>query len=167
MVNQKCQLLGGERGEQSIMPLSVRCGADLIAIERISHAVERLGQPFLDRIWTSEEQSDCLADGRCTAAAAASLAARFAAKEAAAKALGTGIGRSGVAWTDIFVKRLKGGEPAICLAGAALRIYGQIGGRSISISLTHEREMAMAFCVLLHDETMNDKQSSAFAKGNH
>ena len=31
----------------------IRCGTDLVEIDRISKAVSRLGQSFLDRIWTS------------------------------------------------------------------------------------------------------------------
>jgi holo-[acyl-carrier protein] synthase len=127
----------------------IRCGTDLVEIDRISRAVTRLGQPFLDRIWTKAEQADCLLpDSRLTAAAAASLAARFAAKEAVSKALGTGFGPSGVRWTDIAVQKLPGGVPRILLHGAALTVFKQLGGQSIAISLTHERTLALAFCVL-------------------
>ena len=139
------------------MPLSVRCGTDLIKINRISMAVQRHGQPFLDRIWTRQEQADCLPDGHLTAAGAASLAARFAAKEAVAKALGTGIGQAGIRWTDLSVHRSSSGEPAVLLAHAALDAFRNLGGRSISISLSHENDLAMAFCVLLHKEQASRK----------
>ena len=74
--------------------------------------------------------------------------ANILAKEAVAKALGTGIWRQGITWTDIAVKRRPGGAPAIELTGAALARYIQIGGSALIISLTHERGLAMAFCVL-------------------
>lgn len=134
--------------------MDIRCGTDLVEIERISKAVGRLGQSFLDRVWTKAEQSDCLPSdglqvkGLLSAAAAASLAARFAAKEAVSKALGTGFGRAGVHWTDISVQRLPGGAPQIILQGAAQSVFDQIGGRQITISLAHERTLAIAFCVL-------------------
>ncbi len=143
------------------MTTTVRCGADLVEIGRIRAAVSRFGQPFLDRIWTAGEQADCLRPDRqssagtpvgladqLTSAAAASLAARFAAKEAAAKALGTGIGRAGVGWTDLAVVRLASGEPELHLSGSARLVFNRLGGLSINISLSHERQYALAFCTL-------------------
>lgn len=163
--------------------MQVKCGTDIIRIERVAQAVRRQGKPFLDRIWTADEQADCLPANRRTKASdalqpagmttveAASLAARFAAKEAVAKALGTGIGPLGVSWTDIVICRQPGCDPAdqatgpdgdspamrlapqVLLLGGALRRYQQMGGQSICISLTHDGGLAMAYCVLLHDST--------------
>jgi len=135
--------------------MQVKCGTDLIRIERISQAIARIGTPFLYRIWTAEELGDCLpADFTPGEAlpgpAAASLAARFTAKEAMAKALGTGIGPMGVGWTDVSVRRTEhSAAPEVCLTGEALSRYKSLGGESISISLTHDGPWAMAFCVLL------------------
>src|SRR6188472_2055912 len=53
----------------------LQCGVDIIEIDRVRSAVERWGQPFLDRIWTEHEQRICR--GRFP-----ELAARFAGKEA-------------------------------------------------------------------------------------
>ena len=128
--------------------MSIRCGTDLVEVERISRAVNRLGQPFLDRIFTSFEQADCMPDRRLTPGGAASLAARFAAKEAVSKALGTGIWQQGVSWTDIAVRRSPDGAPSIELNGAALIVFESIGGHSIAISLSHEKSLALAFCVV-------------------
>lgn len=129
-------------------PETLRCGTDLCDIERIRRAVDRLGPRFLERVFTAAERADCLPGGQLTAGSAASLAARFAAKEAVAKALGTGIWRQGITWTDIAVRRNEDGSPAIELSGAALARYESIGGSSLAISLTHDRGLAMAFCVL-------------------
>ena len=126
----------------------IRCGTDLVEIARIEKAAERLGSSFLDRLFTAGEQADCLAGGRSARQAAASFAVRFAAKEAVAKALGTGIWREGIGWTDIAVRRAAGAEPEIVLSGAALARFQTLGGYSISISLSHEHHLAMAFCVL-------------------
>lgn len=158
--------------------MQVKCGTDLIRIERVAQAVKRQGKPFLDRIWTADEQADCLSANRRSAASdgllpaslndasSASLAARFAAKEAVAKALGTGIGPLGVSWTDIVIIRLGGHDraanpdgdhpamrqaPQILLKGAAQRRFQKMGGQSISISLAHDGGIAMAYCVLLHE----------------
>jgi holo-[acyl-carrier protein] synthase len=145
------------------MASSVYCGTDLIEIARISAAVERLGQPFLDKIWTASEQEDCL--HRLSSARSpkpgstagqtqywASLAARFAAKEAAAKALGTGVGRAGVRWLDLVVTREPDAAPVMQLHGAALAVFQRLGGRSIALSMTHDAGLAQAVCVILADD---------------
>ena len=71
-------------------------GSDLIDIRRIEQTIERHGERFLDRIFTSVERTK--SDKR--AQRAASYAKRFAAKEACSKALGTGLRRacSGATW---------------------------------------------------------------------
>ncbi len=124
----------------------IRCGTDIISIDRIEKAAVRQGQAFVDRIWTRAEQNDCIGEGRY-----ASLAARFAAKEAAAKALGTGIGPQGVGWHDFEIIRLESGQPELKLHGAAEVISRQMGLLSHSISLSHEKNQALAFCVLLYE----------------
>jgi holo-[acyl-carrier protein] synthase len=83
----------------------LRTGVDLIEIERVRAAVEEHGERFLSRVYTKAEV-------RCCGKRIESLAARFAAKEAVAKALGTGVWRSGVAWTDIEVLKDESGAPA-------------------------------------------------------
>jgi holo-[acyl-carrier protein] synthase len=129
--------------------MQIGCGTDIIHINRIERAIKRLGQPFLDRIWTVVEQNDCVGAGRF-----ASLAARFAAKEAASKALGTGIGVSGVSWHDFEVRRIKSGQPVIELHSAAKKIFEDNGGKSISVSLSHEKDLAQAMCVILWETTV-------------
>jgi len=126
----------------------ISCGTDLVEISRIRRATERLGQRFLERVFCPNEIADCLPGGQWSATSAASLAARFAAKEAVAKALGTGIWRQGITWTDIIIQRQANGAPMIELTGSARAAYQRIGGCDLAISLTHERDLAMAFCVL-------------------
>ena len=127
---------------------TIRCGTDLVEIDRIHRAVTRLGRPFLERVFTKSEQWDCMGDGDLTKAAAASLAVRFAAKEAVGKALGTGIWRQGVNWTDIAIKKTSSGAPEVVLTAGALAAFESLGGLSLAVSLSHERHMALAFCVL-------------------
>ncbi len=135
----------------------VQTGVDLIRISRIQKAVERLGDPFLNRIWTAAEQVECLTGDRSYSQQTfASLAARFAAKEAVAKALGTGFGPAGVSWTDISTTKDRTGRPQVRLIGGAKRRYRTLGGTSIAISMTHEGGLAMAQCCLLHREPYHD-----------
>ncbi|MBX3010643.1 MAG: holo-ACP synthase [Caldilineaceae bacterium] len=121
----------------------LRTGVDLIEIARIQRAIDHHGARFLQRIYTSTEQQGC--QGRVE-----SLAARFAAKEATAKALGTGIWRHGVDWTDIEIRRdPTSGAPHLLLYRAAATYAQQAGLTEWSISLSHDRERAIAFVVAM------------------
>ncbi len=126
----------------------IRCGTDLVSTLRIRQAIERRGRLMLDRLFTTGEMADCNVLEHLNDPAIPSLAARFAAKEAVAKALGCGIWRHGVSWTDIEVQRLPTGQPVIRLHGAALAYYRALNGQSIAISLSHEQDHALAFCVI-------------------
>lgn len=79
-----------------------------------------------------------------------SFAARFAAKEAFGKALGTGL--KGLRLTDIEVVNNHNGKPDIILHGTALRAFQQNGGGKIHLSLTHEREAAVAVVIIEGNE---------------
>jgi holo-[acyl-carrier protein] synthase len=118
-------------------------GIDLVEIGRIHDSVERFGKRFLDRIFTSTEQSYCLRKRR----SAESLAVRFAAKEAGAKALGTGFSQ-GVNWPDIEVVRETGGRPTLRFHGRAAEIAGRLGVANVALSLTHGSDVAVASVVL-------------------
>ena len=78
--------------------------------------------------------------------AAQSLAARFAAKEAYGKALGSGL--KGITLKNILVTNDQNGKPALTLFGDALTAFTRMKGTCIHLSLTHERNIAIA-CVIL------------------
>jgi holo-[acyl-carrier protein] synthase len=114
-------------------------GIDIIEIDRVARSIERFGERFLDRIFTSGEIAYC--SGKKNAAE--SFAARFAAKEAGAKALGTGI-QHGVAWKELEVQRQPGSRPTLHLSGRASELASQLGVRRIALTLTHSQTIAMA-----------------------
>ena len=118
-------------------------GIDLVEIRRIQQSLERYGQRFLDRVYTSAEQAYCLRKRK----AAESLAARFAAKEAGAKALGTGISR-GVNWLEIEVTREPGGRPTLHFHGRAAEIAARMGVVHAALSITHTAVLSMANVIL-------------------
>jgi len=121
----------------------VGSGIDMVEIGRIERSVERYGQRFLDRVYTTAEQAYCLRKRK----AGESFAARFAAKEAGAKALGTGIS-FGVNWLEIEVVREAGGRPTVKFHGRAAQIAGRLGVARAALSITHTAELAMASVVL-------------------
>jgi holo-[acyl-carrier protein] synthase len=121
----------------------VGSGIDLVEIDRIQHSLDRYGERFLNRVYTSAEQAYCLRKRN----AAESLAARFAAKEAGAKALGTGMSH-GVTWVEIEVVRQPGGRPALKFHGRAAEMARSLNARHAALSLTHTANLAMASVVL-------------------
>ena len=76
---------------------------------------------------------------------AASAAANFAAKEAFLKAIGTGLG--GFALNEIQVIRKETGQPVYLFGEDANRFLKEKGIR-VHLSLTHEQDIATAFCIL-------------------
>lgn len=118
-------------------------GTDLIEVARIERSLERFGEQFLARVYTSAEVAYCRVRKKSSAE---SFAARFAAKEAGAKALGTGISR-GVSWPEFEVTRLPGRAPQLILHGRAAEIAAQLGVTRLTLSLTHTRGLAMAVVV--------------------
>ncbi len=126
-------------------------GVDIIEIERVEAALKRFGARFLGRVYTAVEVAFCR--GRVH-----ELAARFAAKEAVMKALGTGT--HGVGWRDIEVLPNRRGKPLVYLYGRAKERAERIGLRALDISLTHERDFAIASVVGVREAAAEDPQES-------
>ncbi len=125
--------------------MKILSGIDLLEIERLKKALEKQEEGFSKRIFTQEELA--LAGGRIE-----SLAGFFAVKEAVGKALGTGLMAHGISFKDIEVGKDELGAPTVSLAGGAKRRFEEIKGRSISISITHERSYAAAICQIISAE---------------
>jgi len=95
-------------------------GNDLANISRIEQTLEKFGERFIQRIFTTVEQSKADRRKGNPRVYASTLAKRFAAKEACSKALGTGF-RRGVFWRDMGVENLPSGQPTLRLTGGALK----------------------------------------------
>jgi len=120
----------------------VAIGTDIVQVARISGALNRHGRDFARRILCPRELA--LFDSKPNPAAY--LAKRFAAKEALSKALGTGIGK--VSWQDIETVNNPSGAPAILLTGNAEKFLRKLGANNVLLSLSDERDFAVAFVVL-------------------
>jgi holo-[acyl-carrier protein] synthase len=121
----------------------IAIGTDILEIKRIDDVLGRLGDRFVRRILTEQEQAEYRDSGQ----PARLLAKRFAAKEAIAKALGTGIGR-GVSWHDMQVEHNDSGAPLVRLSGGALEVVQRRGGSRVELSLADEQHYVVAFAVL-------------------
>ncbi|MCE2761653.1 MAG: holo-ACP synthase [Acetobacteraceae bacterium] len=124
-------------------------GSDILDIRRIERTIERHGDRFLERIFTSAERAK--AEKRTERIRAATYAKRFAAKEAASKALGTGF-RAGVFWRDLGVVNLPSGQPTLRLTGGAAERLNAITpaghGAVIALTMTDEFPYAQAMVVI-------------------
>lgn len=118
-------------------------GVDICNIQRLASLRRKYGGRFLDRVFTPVEQERCGFGPACDER----YAARFAAKEAVMKAFGTGWGQ-GLTFADIEVRTEDNGQPVITVSGGAARLAHARGVDRIHISLSHERDNAIAFVVL-------------------
>ena len=121
----------------------ISVGTDILQIERIEEVVTRLGDRFVRRILTPQEQEEYAVSKQANRL----LAKRFAAKEAIAKSLGTGIGR-GVSWQDIQIEHDANGAPIVKLQGGAKLVALERGGTRVALSLADEMDYVVAFAVL-------------------
>ncbi len=123
----------------------IGCGVDIVSVGRFSKLVKNA--TFLRRFFHPIEVEYIEKNTRF---AAESLAARFAAKEALGKALGIGIGSFTL--KNICVDKTESGKPY-------LEVYGDVkdkldcsGVNFIHLSLSHEKEYAVAQVILEKNE---------------
>ncbi len=107
-------------------------GVDLVEIARIK-SLARRNPKFLTRVFSAPEIAYCKAKKNPWP----SFAVRFAAKEAIYKTLG----KANIPLTAISVSRDKNGRPSVKIKGKAVR--------GLKLSLSHGRDHAVAFAVLL------------------
>lgn len=112
-------------------------GVDLCGIERMKHALE--SQHFRDRIFTPEEISYCESKG---SRRYESYAGSFAAREAFCKASGKSLD-SVMFGGNFALIHGTDGVPCIRLTGGLV-----IPSAKIFVSITHEKDYALAFVVI-------------------
>jgi holo-[acyl-carrier protein] synthase len=117
-------------------------GTDALEIERMALSLKRRGAGFERRVFTDGENAYC----KRKRDPSASYAARFAAKEATLKALGRGLFQ-GVTLKEIEVVKDPRGKPDILLHGGGKKLFDEMGGRAITLSLTHSRDIAFAVVI--------------------
>lgn len=121
-------------------------GIDLTSTTEVRESITRFGHRYLRRVFTDHELMYC---GR-SADPAPHLAARFAAKEATIKALRAEGWQP--PWTSMEVWAGPEGWCRMRLHGAAEELARQRGVRSLSVSLSHEGELAAAIVVATADD---------------
>lgn len=128
------------RGEMDTFS-TFKSGVDLCSPSRIKKAVVRHGERFLRRVFTEQEIEYCSSKSNPYP----SYAARFAAKEAAMKLLGAGLSKVG--FSEVEVVNLESGKPTIIFHGRAKELASRLGVLRVDLSLSHEKDMAIAMAV--------------------
>ncbi len=122
----------------------VGIGTDIIECLRIAQMIERHGEQFINRVYTSHEIQYCQARKQATQ----HFAGRWAAKEAMLKALGTGW-RRGISWRDVEVRAEASGKPTAVLRGGAREVCEELGITEMLVSISHCRSHATAHAIAL------------------
>jgi holo-[acyl-carrier protein] synthase len=124
--------------------LGIKCGVDIIEVERIKKSLSLNGEIFRDKVFTPKEIEYC---EQRKVVKYQSYAARFAAKEAVSKAFGTGIS-GGIDWKDIEVINDPDGKPNVVLSGRAQEVFKNMFAKDISLSLSHCENYAVAYVII-------------------
>lgn len=122
-------------------------GTDIAEIARVEKVYAKHGSHFIENLLTPEEIKILEArNGK-----GEFIAGRWAAKEAFAKALGTGIGKD-CSFADIEILPDENCRPVIAnLYGQAAITVKNRGISRIHVSISHEKEYAVAFVVMEAD----------------
>jgi holo-[acyl-carrier protein] synthase len=120
-------------------------GLDIVEIPRLRQAVEKRGPRFLDKVFTPLEQAACRKKGK---GRLASLAARWAVKEAVYKACGA-YWKGAASHNQVEVISTPSGKPEIRLLKGAQKSLAGCRVERIEVSLSHEREAAVAVAILI------------------
>ena len=121
-------------------------GTDIVAVARIEAAISRHGAAFAERILSPLE----LPEYALHACPERFLSKRFAAKEAFAKATGQGL-RHPVSLKRISVNHDELGKPSLSFDAELSAYLRQLGVTRFHLSVTDERDSAVAFVILEKD----------------
>lgn len=116
--------------------MKIKCGTDIIEIERIKKAINE-NENFTLKIYTEKEIEYCESKKK---AKYQHYAARFAAKEAVFKAISEELNNNkyDIEWKDIEIQNKANGMPVVFLKRKIEKI------QDIEISLSHCKEYAVA-----------------------
>ena len=124
--------------------MKILCGTDIIEISRIKDSIERLGDTFINTLFTPAEIEYC--EGKRNAKYY-HYAGRFAAKEAIFKAVSPLLNdKFDISWHNAEVINDKNGNPKINFLDIEFKNI-----KNIDISISHCKEYAVATVVAMVD----------------
>jgi holo-[acyl-carrier protein] synthase len=124
----------------------VGIGTNVVECLRIARMIERHGELFLNRAYTSREIRYCQSRKQATQ----HFAARWAAKEAVLKALGSGWIR-GINWSDIEIRNDSGGKTTAAFRGGAKQLIERLHVTQLLVSMSYCRTHATAYAMAIDE----------------
>lgn len=122
--------------------MRVKCGVDIIEISRIQDSIEKLGDTFLNKVYTKKEIEYCENKGKNKYQ---HYAGRFAVKEAVFKAISEGIeDKFSITWKDIETLNDDNGRPKVEILFLKKKKI-----ENIDVSISHCKEYAVANVTVL------------------
>lgn len=122
--------------------MEIKCGIDIIEVDRVRKSIEDLGDKFLNKIYTNKEIEYCINKKEMKYQ---HFAARFAAKEAIFKAMSGKLkDKYEISWKNVQIVNDKRGRPKVEFINCS---YNEII-EDIDISLSHIKEYAVANCII-------------------
>ncbi len=117
--------------------MKVKCGIDIIEIERIKDSIDNLGDAFINKIFTKNEIKYCESKGQNKYE---HYAARFAVKEAAFKALSEIVeDKYTISWKDVETINDENGRPK-----SEILFLKNSQVENIDVSISHCKDYAVA-----------------------
>ena len=111
---------------------------------RLSAAIRRYGERFLNRVFTPQKIAYCQGKGWSDSG----FALRFAAKEAFFKALGVGLRQGGIFGREVEVVPDSRSKPELKVSGPAAQFCREAGVTEIHLSLSDEDGQGLAVVIL-------------------
>ena len=123
--------------------MKIKCGTDIIEIERIKESIESLGERFLNKVFTANEIQYCESK---KAQKYQHYAARFAAKEAIFKAISENLSNKfDLSWCDYEITNDEMGRPQVKIENIDLTTI-----ENIDLSISHCKQYAVATAVVIY-----------------
>lgn len=120
--------------------MQIKCGTDIIEIDRIKDAIESLGDKFLNKVYTKKEIEYCESK---KGQKYQHYAGRFAAKEAAYKAMSNMLNdKYEISWTDIEILNDENSRPYV-------NLNINIDIQDIDVSISHCKQYATANVIII------------------
>jgi phosphopantetheine--protein transferase-like protein len=126
---------------------SISIGVDIVSVDRISNNAKDTNSGFIKRIYTQKEVDFI----RNKENISQYFAGRLAAKEAVCKALKLDWS-GGINWKDIEILSGDDSIPVVRLHGHAKKVADERKITNILLSISHEKDYAIAFAVTIGNE---------------
>lgn len=127
--------------------MNIKVGTDIIEVARIKDSIEKLGEKFLNRVFTAKEVEYCESK---KATKYEHYAARFAGKEAVFKAISPILkNKFSIDWTDVEILNDKQGRPYVTFSKEELKNI------NVDLSLSHIKDYAVATAVAVINSKFN------------